>query len=210
MIRVCIADDHPVVRQGLKQIISDAPGMSVAAEACSGQEILEKLRKNKCDVVLLDISMPGMSGLETLKHIKRDKPKVPVLMLSIYDEELYAVRALKAGAAGYVTKKSAPAELIAAIQKISMGGKYISPALAEKLAIELETDTGKPVHETLSDREYEVMRMIAQGKTVTEIAGELFLSPKTISTYRTRILEKMGMKNNAQLMQYALLHELVD
>ena len=210
MIKVCIVDDHPVVRQGLKEIISNASGMTVVGEAGSGQESLEKLRKSHFDVVVLDISMPGMSGLETLKQIKRTNPKIAVLMLSIYDEELYAVRALRAGAAGYLTKKSAPDELVAAIQKVSLGRKYISSTLAEKLAFNLEADTEKSLHQTLSDREYEVMRMIAQGKTVTEIAGQVFLSPKTISTYRARILEKMRMKNNAELMQYAIMHGLVD
>ncbi len=210
MIKILIADDHPVVRQGLKDIIEETPGMMVGDEANNGQEALEKIRKNDFDVVLLDISMPGRSGLDILKELKSEKPELSVLILSMHPEEQYAVRVLKAGASGYLTKESAPDELIAAIKKASKGRKYVSSSLAEKLAFYLEIENERPLHETLSDREYEVMRMIASGKTITEIAGKLFLSVKTISTYRSRILEKMGMKSNSELTHYALKNRLVE
>jgi len=208
-IKILIADDHPIVRAGFKQVISDMPDMLVADEAGNGQEVLNYIRKKDYDLVLLDISMPGRSGLEILKDLKSEKPKLPVLILSIYPEEQYAIRALRAGASGYMTKASAPNELIAAIRKISEGGKYISASLAEKLAYYLDGDASKPPHETLSDREYQVMLMIASGKTVTEIADELCLSVKTISTYRTHILDKMRMKNNAEITLYAVQNKLV-
>ena len=210
MIKIFIADDHPVVRKGLKEIIEEIPDMVVGGEASTGQEALEKVRKSDFDIVVLDISMPGISGLDILKQLKSEKPELSILVLSMYPEEQYAVRVLRAGASGYLTKESAPEELIAAIRKASKGGKYISSSLAEKLAFDLETDAEKPLHETLSDREYQVMRMIASGKTGKEIGEELFLSIKTISTYRARILEKMKMKSNAELTHYALKHELVE
>jgi two-component system invasion response regulator UvrY len=210
MIKILIADDHPVVRKGLREIIEETSDMEVTDEASNGQEVLAKVFKKDFDVVLLDISMPGRSGLDILKELKSQLPKIAVLVLSIHPEEQYAVQVLKAGAAGYLTKKSAPEELVTALRKVSTGGKYVSPSLAEKLASALETGIEKPPHETLSAREYEVMRKIASGKTVTEIARELFLSPKTISTYRTRILEKMGIKNNAELIRYAIKNRLVD
>lgn len=210
MIKILIADDHPVVRKGLREIIEETADMKVADEASNGQEVLAKVFKKDFDVVLLDISMPGRSGLDILKELKGHRPKLAVLVLSIHPEEQYAMQVLKAGAAGYLTKKSAPEELVSALRKVSAGGKYVSPSLAEKLASALETGREKPPHETLSAREYEVMRKIASGKTSTEIARELFLSPKTISTYRTRILEKMRMKNNAELIRYAIKNRLVD
>jgi DNA-binding NarL/FixJ family response regulator len=208
-IKILIADDHPIVRAGFKQVISDTPDMLVADEAGNGQEVLNYIRKKDYDCVLLDISMPGRSGLEILKDLKSEKPKLPVLILSIYPEEQYAIRALRAGAAGYMTKAGAPHELIAAIRKISEGGKYISESLAEKLTYYLDGDASRPPHETLSDREYQVMLMIASGKTVTQIAEELCLSVKTISTYRAHILEKMRMKNNAEITLYAVQNKLV-
>ena len=208
-IKILIADDHPIVRAGFKQVISDMPDMLVADEAGNGQEVLQLIGKKDYDLVLLDISMPGRNGLEILKDLKSEKPKLPVLILSIYPEEQYAIRALRAGASGYMTKASAPNELILAIRKISEGGKYISASLAEKLAYYLDGDATKPPHETLSDREYQVMLMIASGKTVTEIANELCLSVKTISTYRTHIREKMKMKNNAEITLYAVQNKLV-
>ena len=208
-IKILIADDHPIVRAGFKQVISDMPDMLVADEAGTGQEVLQLIGKKDYDLVLLDISMPGRNGLEILKDLKSEKPKLPVLILSIYPEEQYAIRALRAGASGYMTKASAPNELILAIRKISEGGKYISASLAEKLAYYLDGDATKPPHETLSDREYQVMLMIASGKTVTEIANELCLSVKTISTYRTHIREKMKMKNNAEMTLYAVQNKLV-
>ncbi|MGD2245735.1 MAG: response regulator transcription factor [Candidatus Aminicenantes bacterium] len=210
MIKILIADDHPIVRKGLREIIEETPGMKVVDEASNGQEVLEKVFQKYINVVLLDISMPGRSGLDILRDIKRLKPKIVVLVLSMHPEEQYAVQALKEGASGYLTKKSAADELLTALRKVSSGGKYVSSSLAEKLAIALEKDVEKPLHETLSVREYEVMRLIASGKTVTEIAKELFLSPKTISTYRARILEKMCMKNNSQLVRYAIKNRLVE
>ena len=210
MLKILIADDHPVVRRGLKQIIADTPDMAVVDEATNGWEVLNKVRASDYDVVLLDIAMPGKDGLDVLTQLKYDKPRLPVLMLSMYPEEQFAVRALRAGASGYLTKESAPDELISAIRKVSAGGKYVSSALAEKLALDLQSGGEQPPHETLSDREYRVMCLIASGKTVTEIARELSLSVKTISTYRRRILDKMKMKNNAELTHYAMSRRLVD
>jgi two-component system, NarL family, invasion response regulator UvrY len=210
MIRILVVDDHAIVREGLKQILADVNDMSVRDEAGNGQDALAKIRGNEFDVVLLDISMPGRSGLEVLKEIKAERPKLPVLILSMHAEEQYAVRALRAGASGYLTKASAPDELIGAIRKVSCGRKYVSSSLAEKLALELDIDTKKPPHATLSDREYQVMLMLASGKSVTEIADELCLSVKTISTYRSRVMQKMNMKKNAELTLYAIQNHLVD
>jgi DNA-binding NarL/FixJ family response regulator len=210
MIKVLIADDHAVVREGLKQILAETPDIEVVAEATHGQEVLDKIRSTPVDVVVLDIAMPGRSGLDVLLHLKRERPSLPVLVLSIHPEDQYAVRVLKAGACGYLTKESAPDQLIAAIRKVVVGGKYVSPSLAEKLAFDLEADVDKPLHETLSDREYEVLCQIALGKTVKEIADKLSLSVKTISTYRSRILEKMKMKNNAELTHYVIRQGLVE
>ncbi|MBW2029505.1 MAG: response regulator transcription factor [Deltaproteobacteria bacterium] len=210
MIRILIADDHAIVREGLKQIISDDPEMVVSAEASTGSQALDRLSKGAYDVVILDVSMPGGSGLEVLKQIRRTWPELPVIILTMYPEEHYAIRALKAGASGYLTKENAPEELVAAIKKAAQGGKYVSASLAEKLASYLEADTRKPLHERLSDREYEVMCMIGRGRTSTQIARELNLSVKTISTYRSRILEKMGMENNAEIIRYAVKNCLVD
>jgi DNA-binding NarL/FixJ family response regulator len=210
MIKILIADDHAIVREGLKQIVSESPDLVVVAEACTGQEVLDKVGKNDLDLVVLDIAMPGRGGLDILKEIKSLKPKLPVLILSMYPEEQYAVRVLKSGASGYLTKESAPIELVKAIRQISQGKKYISPSLAEKLVVDLEVSPDRPPHETLSDREYQVMCMIASGKTLKEIADELSLSIKTISTYRSRILEKMNMKTNAELTHYTIKNRLVD
>jgi two-component system, NarL family, invasion response regulator UvrY len=209
MIRIIIVDDHTVVRRGLKQILSEESDMSVVGEAHNAQEMLTLVRKQQCDVVVADISMPGRSGLDVLKELKQDRPKLPVLVLSMHPEDQYAVRALKLGASGYMTKESAPEELVKAIRKVVSGGRYVSPALAEKLALDLAVDTDRSPHETLSEREHQVFSMIARGKTVKEIADELALSVKTISTYRTRILEKMAMKNNAELIHYAISNRLV-
>ena len=210
MIKILIADDHPIVRKGLKEIIEDTSDLKVVDEASTGQEVLEKVFKAEFDVILLDISMPGKSGLEILKELKSHKPKLTVLVLSMHPEEHYAIQVLKAGASGYLTKESAPEELIAAIRKVSQGGKYVSSSLAEKLAVYLETDAEKPVYEILSDREYQVMIMIASGKTVKQIADELSLSVKTISTHRTRLLNKTEFKNNAEITYYAIKNALVE
>ncbi|MBA4393185.1 MAG: DNA-binding response regulator [Desulfobacca sp.] len=209
MIKILVADDHPVVRLGLKQLLSDVKDMTVADEATTGQEVLKKVAKNDYDVILLDISMPGRNGLDILHELRSKKPKLPVLVLSIYPEDQYAIRVLKIGAAGYLTKESVPEELINAIRKVSQGRKYISSTLAEKLAIDLEFDSEKPVHEYLSDREYQVLCLLSSGKRLKDIADELDLSIKTISTYRTRILDKMKMKNNAEMIRYALQNKLV-
>jgi len=210
MIKILIADDHAIVREGLKQIVADTSDMIVTAEASDGHEVLALLSKNNYDVVVLDMAMPGLTGLDILKQIRRETPKLPVLILSVHPEEQYAVRSLKAGASGYLTKESAPDELITAIRKVSMGGKYIPSSLAEKLAFELEVDAEKPPHKTLSDREFQVMCMIAKGRTIKNIAEELFLSPKTVSTYRSRILEKMKMKSNEELTHYVINNHLID
>jgi DNA-binding NarL/FixJ family response regulator len=209
-MKILIADDHTIFREGLKHILTEYPDMIVADEARNGREVLEKIWNNDYDMVLLDISMPGMTGLEALKQLKNDRPKLPVLVLSMHPEEQYAVRALRAGASGYLTKESAPEELMTAIRKISQGRKYITSSLAERLALEMEADSEKPLHDVLSDREYQVLRMIAEGKTVKHIAEELSLSIKTVSTYRARIMEKMKMTTNAELMHYAMKHHLLD
>ncbi len=210
MSRIVIADDHAIVREGLKQIIARHSDLAVVAEASSGPELLKKLRTTHCDVVLLDLSMPGRSGLEVLREIRSEHKDLPVLILSVHPEELYAVRAHRAGASGYLTKESAPEQLVEAIRKVSRGGKYVSPSLAERFAVELESDSDKPPHEKLSDREYQVMCMLASGKTVSGIAEELALSVPSISTYRARILAKMQMRNNAELAHYAIRNGLVD
>jgi DNA-binding NarL/FixJ family response regulator len=210
MIRVCVIDDHAVVREGLKRIIAENPGMAVTAEAADGMEAMRVIQSEPCDVVLLDITMPNRNGLDVLKQIRTDSPRLPVLILSMHAEDQYAVRVLRAGAAGYLTKESAPAKLVQAIRKVVRGGKYVSTSLAEKLVFDLNSDSTKAPHEILSDREYQVLCMIASGKTVTMIAVELGLSVKTISTYRVRILEKLNMKNNAELTRYAIKEGLVD
>ncbi|HBA55923.1 MAG: response regulator transcription factor [Syntrophorhabdus aromaticivorans] len=209
MIRILVADDHTVVREGIKQILTGQEDMVVEDEAGNGQEVLQKVTKKNYDLILLDISMPGRSGLEILEELKVMQPKLPVLILSMHPEEQYAVRMLRAGASGYLTKASAPQELISAIQKVSKGGKYVTASLAEKLAFELDAGAEKPRHEKLSNREYQVMLMLASGQSVTEVAEELCLSAKTISTYRTRILEKMDMKKNAELTLYAVKNNLI-
>jgi len=210
MIKLLIADDHAIFREGLKHILEDHPDILVADEAGNGQEVLDYIWKNEYDMILLDIGMPGMPALEVLKQVKNEKPRLPVLVLSMYPEDQYAVRFIRAGASGYLTKESAPDELITAIRKITAGRKYITSSVAEKLADEVEPDAEKPAHHTLSDREFEVFRLIASGKTVKQIADDLFLSVKTISTYRSRILEKMKMKTNAELMHYALKQHMLD
>jgi two-component system, NarL family, invasion response regulator UvrY len=210
MIKVCVVDDHAVIREGLKRIIAENSGMVVTAEASDGNEAIRVIQSQPCDVVLLDITMPNKSGLDVLKQLHFHSPRLPVLVLSMHSEDQYAVRVLRAGAAGYLTKESAPQKLIQAIRKVVRGGKYVSQTLAEKLVYDLNADSSKAAHEILSDREYQVLCMIASGKTVTMIAEELELSVKTVSTYRVRILEKLNMKNNAELTRYAIKEGLVD
>ena len=210
MIRILVADDHPVVRQGLNQIVAGTTDIFVVDVAAPGQEVLDKVRQNYFDVVLLDITMPGISGLDVLKQLRSERPELAILILSMHPEEQYAARVLRAGASGYLAKESAPDDLVAAVRKISLGGKYVSPSLAEKLASDLAVDTQEPLHQTLSDREYEVMCLIASGKTLADIAQQLSLSPKTISTYRSRILEKLGLKSNTELTLYAVQNGLLD
>lgn len=209
MIKILIADDHPIVRSGLKQILIKEPGLVVEGEAENARELLALVRKKSWDVVVLDINLPDRSGLDVLIQLKREFPKLPVLILSVHPEEQYAVRALKSGAAGCLTKHSAPVELVKAIRKAVAGGKYVSSSLAERLALDLYSGE-RALHETLSGREFAVMCMIASGKRINEIAEELFVSPKTVTTYRARILEKMGMKTNADLTHYVIKNKLVD
>ena len=210
MIRIIIADDHAIVRQGLRQMLAGTTDMELVGEAKDAAELLELFRKQSCDVVVLDVSMPGRNGLEVLKELKSEHPHLAILMLTMHSQDQYAVRALQAGAAGYLTKDSAPAELITAIRRVAAGGKYITAALAEALADYLESKADKPPHESLSDREFEVLRKIGAGKTVSEIAEELFLSPNTISTYRARLLEKLKLHTTAELIHYAITNRLID
>ena len=208
-MRILLADDHAVVRHGLKQILTDAFKRATYGEARNAQEALDLIWKQDWDVVVLDITMPGRSGLDVLREIKKSKPRLPVLVLSMHPENQFAVRVLKSGASGYMTKESAPDELVGAVKKVLAGGRYVSNALAENLAASLSVSQKAP-QEKLSDREFQVLRLIASGKMITDIARELSLSVKTISTYRSRILEKMDMKNNAELMHYAIQHRLVE
>ena len=208
-IKIIIADDHPLFRRGLKHALEETPDIEVIGEASNGDSLLSMIKSDNLDMVLLDISMPGKSGLDLLKQLKSEHSKLPILILSVYPEEQYAVRFIKAGASGYLTKESAAEKLAEAIRKIAAGGKYASTAIIEKLAFDF-SDSDKPLHETLSDREYQVFGMISIGKSLTEIGVDLSLSVKTISTHRTRILEKMKMKKNAELIHYAITRDLLE
>jgi two-component system invasion response regulator UvrY len=210
MIKVLVADDHPVVREGLKKIFAKTKHIAVAGEARTGQEVLNKFDKNDYDLVLLDITMPGTSWLDVLKGLKTRKPHIPVVILSMHKDQEYIIRALKAGASGYLTKESIMTELIKAVEKVHRGGRFISEAVADRLVGYFDTESDMPPHKTLSDREYEVMIRLARGKTTREIAEELFISSNTVSTYRSRILEKMQMKKLAELIHYALKNNLLD
>jgi two-component system invasion response regulator UvrY len=210
MVKILIADDHPVVRRGLKQVLEEHKGLAVTAEAEDGVETLSKVRSGDFDVVLLDISMPGRNGLEILQELKRERPDLKVLVLSMHSEEDYAMLAIRQGASGYLTKASAPEELVSAVRKVCAGHTYVTPALAEQLAESLGKMRGEPLpHEKLSPREFQVMRMIASGKSIKQISGELFINARTASTYRSRILGKMRMKTNADLIRYAMRNMLV-
>ena len=209
-IHVLIADDHAIIRQGLKQILSDTEDLEVTGEADGGIKALQLIRENSYDVVLMDVSMPDRNGIDSLKLIKKEYPKLPVLMLSMHPEEQYAIRALRAGAAGYLSKQGAPEQLVTAIRQVAAGKKFVSAAVAEELANAIGEDLDKPPHEKLSDREYQTLCMIASGKTLTQIAEQLNLSVKTVSVYRARLLEKMKLHNNAELTHYGLKHGLVE
>jgi len=209
-MRILIADDHAVVRRGLRQILAEAFKRAVFGEAANSHEALERVWKEPWDIVILDLTMPGRSGQEVLREIKRAKPKLPVLVLSMHPEDQFAVRLLKSGASGYMTKESAPEELVGAVNKAIAGGRYVSVALAEKLASLIVHDAEASPHENLSDREFLILRLIASGKTVSSIADDLSLSVKTVSTYRARLLEKMNMSNNSELVHYAFQYELVE
>jgi two-component system invasion response regulator UvrY len=208
-IKVLIADDHAIVREGLKQILIDSPDIVISGDTDSGVDAIRRHRNNEADVLLLDISMPDRSGIDVLKQLKKEFTELAVLMLSMHREDEYAIRALKAGASGYLNKKSTPLELVDAIRQVASGRKYVSLALAQELANQLGEDREKPLHHGLSDREYQTLTMIASGKTVTDIAAELALSVKTISMYRSRLLQKMKLRHNAELTHYAIRNNLV-
>jgi two-component system, NarL family, invasion response regulator UvrY len=209
-MHILIADDHAVVRRGLKEILAEALPGAEFAEAGNGDEVMSHLGKTTISLLVLDISMPGRSGMDVLRDVKHTYPRIPVIILSCQPEEQYAVRCLRAGAAAYINKESAPEELAMAIKKILSGGRYVSTSLAEKLIANLDESSAKPLHELLSDREFEVMKMIAAGVPLTEIGDRLHVSVKTISTYRARIMEKMQMKSNAELTRYAMTHSLIE
>lgn len=209
MIRVLIADDHTVVRRGLKQILLEGFPTAHVEEVPDAEELIKKILQAEWDVVISDLSMPGRSGLEALQQIKHIQPKLPILILSIHPEDQYAIRVLKAGAAGYLSKDMAPDELVNAVQRVMLGKKYITASIAEKLASVLDQDSSKALHENLSDREFSVLKLLAAGKSVSEIAESLFLSVTTVSTYRTRIMAKMNMKSNADLTLYAVENKLL-
>lgn len=210
MINVMIADDHAIVRQGLKQILSETDDIKVTGEAETGFQAIKIARQQDFDVMLLDISLPDRNGIEILKQIKKDKSGLAVLMLSMHNEHEFAIRALKAGASGYLNKQSAPAQLVIAIRQVAGGHKYVSPAVAQELANIINSDVEKPLHSKLSDREYQTLCFIAAGKTLSEISTEMFLSPKTVSVYRARLLEKLKLTNNSELIRYAIKNKLVE
>lgn len=210
MIRIVVADDHAIVRQGLRQVLNAEGDFEVTGEAASYGEVMQLLRREGCDVLILDVAMPGRNGIETLKQVKQDWPKLPVLVLSMYPEDQYAFRALKAGASGYLTKQAAADQIVAAIRTISRGRRYITPELAEELAKNLDRDVDTPPHELLSDREFQTMKLIAAGRTLQQIGETLALSPKTVSVYRARVMAKLKLSTNAELTRYALEKGLLE
>jgi two-component system, NarL family, invasion response regulator UvrY len=210
MIRVLIADDHAVVRRGVRQILEETSDIEVAGEAASASELWPKVREGRFDAVVLDVNLPGRSGLELLGDLKRERPELPVLILTVHSEEQYAVRALKAGASGFLTKESAPEKLVDAVRRIAEGRRFITPEVAERLASSVARGDSGPLHESLSDREFQILKMIASGKTVSQIGRELALSVKTISTHRARLLKKMSLKTNSELTHYAIRNGLVE
>lgn len=209
-MKILIADDHPLVRQGLKQVLDAQSDLAVVAEAKDGDDAIALAGRVAWDVAVIDYNMPGKSGVELVKELRRRYPERPVLVLSMYPEDRYALRLLKAGAAGYLNKESAPEELVGALHKVAGGGHYVSAALGEKLALAMAGGADEPAYEKLSDREYQIMWLLASGKTVGDIARQLFLSANTVSTYRARILKKLNVRNNAELMRYAIRHQLID
>lgn len=210
MIRLLIADDHPIVREGLRRIVAECPDMRLVDEAVDGHEVIAKIDAADVDVLLLDVNMPGPGFLKTLRRVTSERPALRVLVLSVHPEDQFGVRSLRAGAAGYLTKERTPEELVEAIRQVHQGGTYITPALAESMAFHLGINVDAPPHELLSDREFEVLSLLGSGKSVAEIAAHLALSPKTVSTYKTRILEKLKLKSDAALIRYTLEHGLVD
>jgi DNA-binding NarL/FixJ family response regulator len=210
MIRLVLADDHTLLREGLKQVLSGASDLAVVGEAQDGHEVLQRVRGLEFDVLLLDMSMPGKSGIELIKQVRGEKPKLRILVLSMHPEPQYAVRAIKAGASGYLTKDSAPAQLVSAIRRVAAGGAFITDSVAEQLALGAMPQTEAPPHHALSDREFQVLQLLVSGKTVSEVAGGLNLSVKTVSTHKARIMQKMNMSNPTELIRYALHHGLID
>ena len=210
MIRVLLADDHAIVRAGLKELLSDTADITVAGEAMNGQEVMAQLRTREFDVAVLDMSMPGRSGIELIKQVRAERPKLRILVLSMHGEQQYAVRAVKAGASGYLTKDAAAEELVAAIRRIAAGGAYVTPETAERLVLDAGARTDSAPHNLLSDREFQVFQLIANGRSMTEIAEQLSLSVKTVSTHKTRLMEKMGLANQAELIRYAIENKLIE
>jgi two-component system, NarL family, invasion response regulator UvrY len=209
-MKILIADDHPIFRAGLKEALSKDPDVELVGEADDGRKVLELARKRRWDLVVLDLMMPGRDGLEVLQELRRERPKLPILILSAHPEDQLAIRLLKSGAAGFLSKNKAPEILLAAIRKIAGGGKYISDTLAEKVVLEWESNANEAPHVSLSNREYQVLRMVATGMSPKEIARALYLSVRTVSTYRARVLEKMKMKSDAELIRYALKHKIIE
>jgi DNA-binding NarL/FixJ family response regulator len=210
MIRVVIADDHQILREGLKQLLLATGDLEVVGEAADGYEVLQRVRDLEFDVLLLDMSMPGKSGVELIKQVKSEKPKLRILVLSMHEEHQYAVRAIRAGASGYLTKEGAAVQLTAALRKVAGGGAFITPEVAERLALDAMPHTDGPLHETLSDREFQVFRLLVNGRTVSDIAEQLHLSAKTVSTHKARLMEKLQVDSNAELIHYAVRHRLSD
>lgn len=210
MIRVVVADDHTIVREGLKQLLLAAEGLEVVGEARDGHEVMQRVREATFDLLLLDMSMPGKSGIELIKQVKSERPSLRILVLTMHEEQQYAIRAIRAGASGYLTKESASAQLVSAIRKVAAGGAFISAEVAEQLALQAMPQATSLPHTTLSDREYEVFLLIAGGTSITDIAEQLHLSVKTVSTHKARLLQKMGMSNHAELIRYALTHQLIE
>ena len=210
MTKIVVADDHAIVREGLKQILASQPDFEIVAEASDGHEVMKRVRELDFDVLLLDMSMPGKSGVELIKQVKGEKPRLRILVLTMHEEHQYAVRAIRAGASGYLTKEGASAQLVTALRKVASGGAYISAEVAEQLALNAMPDSQGPLHGTLSDREFQVFRMIAEGKSVSEIAERLNLSVKTVSTHKSNVLQKMSMTTTGELIRYALENNLVE